>query len=171
MKLFTHIINTTSLVTFYYFFFTAEIQVDGNSKRLWSCNNTTIELLLCSDVCFLKHSISTKLYLPRDVTIYKDSFIKCHYSPRLYDKLHQFVLEPSAITISIRNGNNGKFPPVLFLPRSETFKHDSQNPILKLEGTINLYPLENIIQLIMLVLYPKIYSFHQRIIQQHYVHQ
>lgn len=45
------------------------------------------------------------VFSERNVTIYKDSFIKCHYFPRRYDKLQQFVfvlvLEPSTITISI----------------------------------------------------------------------
>jgi hypothetical protein len=38
-----------------------------------------------------------QIVFARDVTIYKDSFIKRHYSPlALYDKLHQLVLEPES---------------------------------------------------------------------------
>lgn len=73
-----------------------QAQIDGNLKQHpngFCLSKTTMEFST------RKHSISTKLYLLRDVTIYKDSFIKRHYFPRRNDILLQFVLEPSAITI------------------------------------------------------------------------
>lgn len=75
--------------------------------------------------------------------------IKTHLSNviifhRLYDILLELVLEPSAITIWIKT----KQWKVFHYSR-QTHKHDSRNPILKLEGTIKRYPHENIIHIVL----------------------
>lgn len=114
--------------------------VGFNQLEMFLCITITI---VVNDWIPLEHSISTKLYLPRDVTIYKDSFIKCHYFPRLYDKLHQLVLPKSEITVWIEMENNGKYLSFSLCHQQQNSTQNTiRKPILKfLSSRITLVAL------------------------------